>query len=630
MSTSASAASNAACREWSSGLVTGEGYFVTEITSGDQRRELGESSFVGPERVYVVKGDAGQVGHDEGRSALRPHRYQCVRHGNERTGECQDHELRLCRTRSVVTKVDGDGLGIRLQPAVLCGSFASSHAKDQFAENSPGFFINSASTFVAMPRPRHHRVRDSDPPLKVGRPPLTYSRAVQHTRAPLAQRQIPLWAVIVAGGLISAIALGVRSTFGLFQDSVIETIGTGRGTYGLMVAVQSLVWGFSQPIAGAVSDRFGAARTLATGGVLYALSLVLLSTSTSRGMALFSGGFLTGMSVGAASFAVVLSSVGRMVPDDKRSMTLGIVSALGSVGQFVLVPIAQQILDRTSWQTTVVTMAVIAASLVALTPILRGKAADYTEFDDVTQDADRPLSDDLRRAASSRSYWLLNGAFFVCGFHVTFIGTHLPSYVGDLGQASTVGSTALALIGLFNVVGSLSAGFLGQRHSYTKLLAGIYGLRAVFIAAYLVVPASAATTIIFAMAIGTMWLATVPLTSAIVTQQFGTAHSGSLFGIVFIAHQVGAFFGAWLGGTLADSTGSYLLMWWIAVALGVLAMVFHLLIDEGPVPQPPPSRVGGVRLAGGTAALMMAASTAMAITVARPGTIDAIVAYCAL
>lgn len=458
--------------------------------------------------------------------------------------------------------------------------------------------------------------------------PAGYDRCVQETSGASTRPQIPLWAVIVAGGLISAIALGVRSTFGLFQDPMIETIGTGRGMFGLMVAIQSLVWGFSQPIAGAVSDRFGAARTLAVGGILYALSLLLLSTATTGGMALFSGGFLTGMSVGAASFAVVLSSVGRMVPDDTRSMTLGIVSALGSVGQFILVPIAQQVLDRTSWQTMLVSMAVIAASLVVLTPVLRGKASDYTQFDDVNQDANRPLRDDLRRAASSRSYWLLNGAFFVCGFHVTFIGTHLPSYVGDLGQATTVGSTALALIGLFNVIGSLSAGFLGQRYSYTKLLAGIYGLRAVFIATYLVIPASATTTIIFAMAIGTMWLATVPLTSAIVTQQFGTAHSGSLFGIVFVAHQVGAFFGAWLGGTLADSTGSYLLMWWIAVALGVLAMIFHLLIDEGPVPEPPPSSVGGVRLAGGAAALMMAAGTTMAFATVRSDTIEAIIAYC--
>jgi len=451
---------------------------------------------------------------------------------------------------------------------------------------------------------------------------------VQETVKAPARPEIPLWAVIVAGGLIAAIALGVRSTFGLFQDSMIETIGTGRGTFGLMVAVQSLVWGFSQPIAGAVSDRYGAARTLAVGGVLYALSLLLMSTSTTSGMALFSGGFLTGMSVGAASFAVVLSSVGRMVPDEKRSMTLGIISALGSVGQFILVPIAQVVLNRTSWQTTVVTMAVIAASLIVLTPVLRGKASDFTEFDDVNQAADRPLSVDLRRAANSRSYWLLNGAFFVCGFHVTFIGTHLPSYVGDLGQAATIGSTALALIGLFNVVGSLGAGFLGQRHSFTKLLAGIYGFRAVFIAAYLITPASGTSTIIFAMAIGTMWLATVPLTSAIVTQQFGTAHSGALFGVVFVAHQIGAFFGAWLGGTLADSTGSFLLMWWIAVALGVLAMVFHLLIDEGPVPEPPPSSVGGVRLAGGTAVVAMTLGTAMAVGSVRSDTLEAVVAYC--
>jgi len=407
-----------------------------------------------------------------------------------------------------------------------------------------------------------------------------------------ALRQPPLWVIVAAGGIITSISLGVRSTFGLFLDPIAEGLDTGRGSIALAIAVQNLVWGISQPVAGAISDRYGAARTLAGGGVLYAGALLLMSTATGPGLVVLSGGFLVGLAIGAASFAVVLSSIGRMVRPERRSLMLGIVSAVGSLGQFVLIPIAQSLLDRTSWETTVVVMAAVAAVLIVFTPALRGCSADFADPAVADHAEPRTLRAELRRASGSKSYLMLNGAFFVCGFHVTFIGIHLPAYVGDLGQPASVGATALALIGLFNVFGSLGAGALGARFSPTLLLAGIYGLRAVVIAGFVLLPQSSTSTILFAAAIGTLWLATVPLTSAIVAQQFGTTHAGALFGIVFLSHQIGAFIGAWMGGEVVDATGSYSPVWWTAVGLGVGAMMLHLLIDEGPVPdEPGPSRI---------------------------------------
>lgn len=416
-------------------------------------------------------------------------------------------------------------------------------------------------------------------------------------------RRIPIWAVVAAGGVIAAISLGVRSTFGLFIDPIADTVGSGRAAISLVIAVQNLIWGLSQPLAGAVSDKFGAARTIALGVVLWCLSMLLMSTAGSEGMVLLSGGVLGGLAVGAASFSVILSSVGRMVAPERRAMTLGIISAVGSIGQFILIPITQRILDRSSWQDAAVVLAVIAATAIVLTPALRGKAADFPDLSH-TAAPDRTLRQEFRRATSNRSYQYLNAAFFVCGFHVTFIGTHLKPYVNDLGQSGATAANALALIGLFNVFGSLAAGSLGSRYSNTKLLAGIYGMRAVVIAIYLFVPASANATIIFGIAIGMLWLATVPLTGAIVTMQFGTAHAGALFGLVFLSHQIGSFIGAFVGGWIADSTGSYAVMWWIAVALGVIAMAFHLGIDEGPVPEEPETR-GGIRLAPATIVLLL-------------------------
>jgi MFS family permease len=400
------------------------------------------------------------------------------------------------------------------------------------------------------------------------------------------RRAVPLWLLVTAGGLVTSVSLGARATFGLFQDPVVETLGTGRGSFALAVAIQNLVWGLSQPFAGAVADRFGTARVLGVGAVVYAAGLVLLANATSPGAVYLSIGFVVGIGTGAASFAVILAAVSRMAPPEKRSMALGITSAMGSVGQFVLVPLLRDLIDSLGWQEAALVLAAIVLTALLAAPFLRGRAG---ASGGLGADSSEPvaLSHELRRAAHSRSYLLLNLGFFVCGFHVTFIGTHLASYAVDIGQTRTVAATALALIGLFNIAGSLAAGYLGGRYAKRKLLSIIYGARAVLFALFILLPPSGGLFLAFGAAMGLLWLSTVPLTSGIVAAQFGTAHVGALFGIVFLSHQLGAFAGAWMGGSLADRLGSYNLVWWVGVGLGLMAVVVHLFIDEGPQPQPP-------------------------------------------
>ena len=435
------------------------------------------------------------------------------------------------------------------------------------------------------------------------------------------RRRIPLWLLLTAGSVITSLSLGVRSTFGLFLDPVVDTIGTGRGAFATAIAVQNLLWGLSQPVAGAVADRFGAARVLVGGAVAYALGLVLMAASTGPGTLLLSTGVLIGLANGAASFAVVLAAVGRMVRPEKRSLALGIVSAMGSVGQFVLIPVAESLIDNAGWESTAVVLAVVILAVALFAPWLRGRSADQAPPDpDPSAPPPVPLAAELRRAAHSRSYRLLNLAFFVCGFHVTFIATHLAPYSEDVGQTRAVAATALALIGLFNIVGSLTAGALGQRYSKSRLLSVIYGARAVVITGFVLLPASPASIVVFGALMGLLWLATVPLTSAIVAGQFGTTHSGTLFGIVFLSHQLGAFGGAWMGGTLADRIGSYDPAWWVAVGLGVLAAVVHLVIDEGPQPEPPPRVAAAPRILGPAAVVVVAVGglTAGSMAAAEP------------
>lgn len=426
-----------------------------------------------------------------------------------------------------------------------------------------------------------------------------------------APRSIPLPLLVTAGGIITAVSLGARSTFGLFLTPVVSSLHTGRATFALAIAIQNLVWGLSQPFAGAVADRWGSGRVLVFGSALYAAGLFLMAHSTTTGMLYLSLGLVVGVGIGIASFAVVLAAVGRMVAPARRSVALGIASAMGSVGQFVLVPLMQRLIDRIGWQHSAEWLAAALILIVVCSPVLRGRSADQMRqaggATAAAADAEPvSLRHELRRAAHSRSFRLLVAGFFVCGFHVTFVATHLASYAQDIGQPRSIAADAIALIGLFNIFGSLAAGVLGARHSKARLLSLIYGTRAVVFAAFVLIPHSSATTLAFGAAIGVLWLSTVPLTSGIVVSQFGPTHAGTLFGIVFLSHQFGAFAGAYLGGTLADRAGSYLPVWWIAVALGVAAAVVHLFIDEGPQPEVPETvRVATRPVFGAAAALVV-------------------------
>ena len=326
-------------------------------------------------------------------------------------------------------------------------------------------------------------------------------------------------------------------------------------------------------------------------------------------------------------------------------MALGIVTAMASVGQFLLVPLAQWLVSNFDWRTAVTVAAAVVALVAVLAPVLRGNALDQqgrslgerpavdavadsaveSAVDSVAGDeaGPQPLRSELRRAAHSRSYLLLNAAFFVCGFHVTFIGTHLVSYAGDVGVTATAATAGLAIIGLFNIAGSLGAGYLGSRFSKTRLLSIIYAMRAVVILVFLLVPASDASIVVFGAAIGVLWLSTVPLTGGIVNTLFGTTHAGTLFGIVFLGHQLGAFVGAWMGGELADRSGTYVPVWWIAIGLGLFAAVVHLLIDERPVPPAPVQGGAPIGLApAGAAALALMAGTAALFHPAMAGADD--------
>ncbi len=430
-----------------------------------------------------------------------------------------------------------------------------------------------------------------------------------------------LLVVIVAGSVVTALSLGARSTFGLYLDPVVDSLGSTKAQFSLAIAIQNIMWGLSQPFAGALADKFGSARMLAAGSLGYAGALLLMSTAQSPGMLYLSAGFLTGIATGAASFSVVLSAVGRMAPPEKASMALGIVTAMGSVGQFFLVPITRSFIDSYGWRDTIVILAAMVATISIVTPWVRGTALTQQGLEagqpglsgQSDQSPVKPLRQELRRARSSRNYLLLNLAFLVCGFHVTFIGTHLVSYAEGLKVSPTSAARALAFIGLFNVFGSLLAGHLGTTRSKTKLLSGIYALRGVVIAAFVLVPITDLSVVIFGSVFGLLWLSTVPLTGGIVNQQFGPTHAGTLFGIVFLSHQIGAFVGAYLGGELADRTGSYSVVWWIAIGLAAMAALVHLIIDDGPVPEPPESLAPVPRVAPAAASVLIVVGVLAAI-----------------
>ncbi len=385
--------------------------------------------------------------------------------------------------------------------------------------------------------------------------------------------------LILLGSLVISLAMGLRHGFGLFLEPMSSELGWGREVFAFALALQNLIWGFAQPFTGALADRFGAARVVAVGGVLYALGLLFMGLSeTALGMSL-SAGLLIGLGLSGTTFSVILGAVGRAVAPEKRSMAMGIVSAAGSFGQFAMLPGTLGLLGWLGWSVALLAMGALAAMMVPLGAMLKDRPS-------ARQATDLSLRGALDEAAGHRGFWLLCLGFFVCGFQVVFIGVHLPGYLFDNGLAVHVGSTTLALVGLFNIFGTYAAGWLGGLYSKPRLLSWLYLARGAVIAAFVFLPLSPASAYLFGIAIGLLWLSTVPLTNGIVATVFGVRHLSMLGGIVFLFHQVGSFTGVWLGGMLYDLHGDYDVVWKLAILLSVAAALLHWFISEAPIERP--------------------------------------------
>ena len=387
--------------------------------------------------------------------------------------------------------------------------------------------------------------------------------------------------ILVAGVLVLILAFGIRTSFGIFMVPISGDLGWGREIFGFALALQNLVWGVSQPFAGAVADRWGSGRVIAACGALYAAGvLVMAGAATPLGMTV-GAGLVVGVALSGTSFPVILAVIGRAVPEEKRSLYLGLGAAGGSSGQLLMVPAAQGLLLTMDWAMALVWLAAVS---VVMVPLAAALVSDPRRMEGISEAArQQTISQAIQEAGGHRGYWLLNAGFFVCGFHVMFIATHLPAYVVDKGLAPALGALALTLVGLANMIGSYLSGVLGGRYSKRYLLSFIYFARAVAFLVFILAPVTPVSVVVFAFVLGLLWLSTVPLTSGLVAQIFGPRYMATLFGIVFFSHQVGSFLGAWLGGYFYDLTGSYDVVWWASVALGVFSGLIHWPIDERPV-----------------------------------------------
>ncbi|MGD9871089.1 MAG: MFS transporter [Thauera sp.] len=382
--------------------------------------------------------------------------------------------------------------------------------------------------------------------------------------------------VMVCGALILTLSMGVRHTGGLFLQPMTLDQGWSRELFSFSIALQNLLWGLFQPFAGAFADRHGAGRTLVGGALLYIVGLVIMAHADSALGLNVGAGLLVGMGLAGTTFSVVLGVIGRMATPEKRSMALGLASAGGSFGQFAVLPVGQGLISMVGWQDALLWLALGIALIVPL-------AAAVTGTSERGGGVEQSLRQALAEAMRTPSFHYLFWSFFVCGFQTAFIMLHLPAFVVDSGMSANIGMTAVALIGLFNIFGSFLSGWLGGCYSKKGLLAGIYALRIVAILALLLFPLSQLTLYLFAAVMGLLWLGTVPLTSGLVGHIFGLRYMGMLYGIVFLGHQIGGFLGAWLGGRIFDVSGSYLIAWWLAIGLSVMAAALSLPVREAPL-----------------------------------------------
>ncbi len=392
--------------------------------------------------------------------------------------------------------------------------------------------------------------------------------------APARSAVVPLLVLVIAGCAIAAVTNGVRSTFGLFTLPMTTELGLSREAWGMAMAIQNLVWGIAQPFAGAIADRHGTARVIAFGLVVYAAGMVLMVVSPDALLLNLTGGILCGVGIATSSFSIVMVAFGRSVPQEKRSLIFGVATAASSFGQFAFAPIGQGFIAAFEWESALVYLAVFLVAVIPLTLALRGRTENPVGH------ADLPFMQALSRAWGFGSYRLLVIGFFVCGFHLAFINVHMPAYLVQCGLTPEVGGWSIAIIGLFNIAGSLCAGYFGGRLPKQLLLAAIYFLRAVAIALFMLFPVTELSAYLFSAAIGFLWLSTVPLTAGLVTLFFGARYMGMLYGVAFFSHQLGSFVGVWLGGYAFDVTGSYALVWYLGILLGLGSAAIHLPIRE--------------------------------------------------
>ena len=402
----------------------------------------------------------------------------------------------------------------------------------------------------------------------------------------MQNKPLSLTQVLICGAAIVTLSMGIRHGFGLWLQPITQTQGWGRQEFAFAMAIQNLSWGFMGIFAGMVADRFGAFRVIALGAVIYSVGLMGMAWATDPWVFALFTGVIIGTAQAGTTYAVIYGVIGRNVPAERRSWAMGVAAAAGSFGQFLMVPVEGLLISQMGWQTALVILAAAAMLIIPLAWGLREPALNAPG----QVKRDQTIGQALKEAFKYPSFQLLMAGYFVCGFQVVFIGVHMPSYLKDHGLAPQVASYALALIGLFNVFGTYIAGTLGQKMAKKNILAFIYLARSVAITLFLLAPLTPTSVYIFSAVMGVLWLSTVPPTNAAVAQIFGVAHLSMLSGFIFFSHQIGSFMGVWLGGYLYDKTGSYDIVWYLAIALGIFAALVNLPVRESPIhrntPQP--------------------------------------------
>jgi MFS family permease len=401
-----------------------------------------------------------------------------------------------------------------------------------------------------------------------------------------AWQSIPL--IIICGCLISMLGFGPRSTLGFFLTPMSTANGWGRDVFALAIAIQMLLWGAAQPFVGAIADRFGPVLVLCVGALLYAVGFAWMVFATTPGEMVLSAGVLIGFGLAGSSFTVVIGAFGKLLPVEWRTFSFGVGTAAGSFGQFLFSPLAVALNSAFAWQTTLLTFAGV---ILFVLPLAFALAMPRETETAAQRAAQQSVGAALREALGHPSYIYLVLGFFSCGFQVFFITVHLPAYLVDRGLSADLGAITIGIVGLFNIIGSIGAGYLSNIVPKRYILSLIYFLRAVAVGVFILVPASAATTIVFGAVMGLLWLSTVPPTNATIAQIFGVQHLSMLGGLVFFSHQIGSFMGVWLGGVLYDRTGSYDIVWYISIGLGVLACLVNLPVREQPLQRAAPQPV---------------------------------------